>query len=176
MFPHYFKISIRNLARNKSYAWINIFGLSIAVTCCMLIMLYAKDELTYDQFHPRAHDIYRLIATGRDPSGVRSPWHSGTTGMPHAPVFKSEIPEIESFIRLQAFTFTVEQNGEWLSETALYVENGFFSVFSFPLLHGNPSTALAQPNSIVLTSELALKYFGTTDAIGKTMSFARRKA
>ena len=60
-------------------------------------------------------------------------------------------------------------DGEWLSEQALYVENGFFSVFSFPLLHGNPSTALAQPNSIVLTSELALKYFGTTDAIGKTM-------
>ena len=71
MFPHYFKISIRNLARNKSYAWINIFGLSVAVTCCMLIMLYAKDELTYDRFHPRAPDIYRLVATGRDPSGVR---------------------------------------------------------------------------------------------------------
>jgi putative ABC transport system permease protein len=169
MFPHYVKMSIRSMARNKGYAWINIFGLSIAVTCCLLIMLYANDELTYDRFHPRASDIYRLMATGRDPRGIRPMWDSGTTGMTHAPVFKSEISEIEDFVRLQAFTFTAQKDGEWISEQALYVDNGFFSVFSFPLLQGDPATALAQPNSVVLTSDVAFKYFGNTDAIGKTL-------
>ncbi len=170
MFKNYFIIAYRNLWRHKIFSFINIAGLSIGLACCMLIFLYAKDEITFDRFHKKQHQIYRLTALITDPEGSSDPWKSGSTGMVQGEAFKNEIPEIEKFVRLKEFTFIIRKEGEVFNESALYADSNFFSVFSFPLLQGNPETALRDIHSVVLTEELALKYFGTTDVLGKNLA------
>ncbi|MES1222420.1 MAG: ABC transporter permease, partial [Bacteroidota bacterium] len=164
MFKNYFKTSLRNLSRNKSYSFINIAGLSIGLGCAMLIMLYVKDEVSFDRFHKNVNNIYRIarLANGKN--------KNGSTGFLQGPRFTQNVPGIKSFVRVQGGTEDIK-NGTGVQEqgSVLHVDSNFFSVLTFPLLSGNPQTCLTEPHSIVLSEDAAKKYFASTDAVGKVM-------
>jgi putative ABC transport system permease protein len=167
MFRNYFKTAIRTLFRNRIYSVINISGLSLGLACAMLIILYLKDELSFDRWHTKADRIYRLYTEGKDPAGEVH--RMGITGDIQGPRFKSQIPEIRAFVRIQGGYVDVREGREVYPQNVLNVDSNFFSVFSFPLLSGDPATALVQPNSAVLSEDAANKYFGSTEALGKTL-------
>src|ERR1700730_11448764 len=168
MLKNYFNIAVRNLWRNKVFASINIAGLSVGLACCMLIFLYTKDEVSFDRFHEKKDQLYRITARMIDNQG-HDVFKAGKTGMVHGPAFKQEIPEIQDFVRVKSGYFVVRKGNEIFNQDALYVDENFFSVFSFPLITGNPKKVLAEINSIVLTDEMANKYFGKTDVIGQRL-------
>jgi len=168
MLKNYFIIAIRNLWRNKVFSIINILGLSIGLACCMLIFLYTKDEVSYDRFHEKKDRVYRVTADVFDDKGHEE-FKGVKTGMVHGPAFKQNIPEIEDFVRVQGSTFVVKKGKETFNQEVLFVDDNFFSVFSFPLINGYPKKVLSDLNSMVLSDEAAKKYFGTTDVIGKTL-------
>lgn len=167
MLKNYFKITLRNLSRSKVFSFINISGLSVGLACCMLIFLYAADEVSFDRFHQRKAEIYRVVAKSVNPEGVEN--KMSVTGMVPGPAFKRNLPEINEYMRLVEDFQTVRKGSEVFQQQCLFVDSNFFSVFSFPLLQGNPKTALNDPYSIVLTDETAKKYFGTTDVVGRTL-------
>ncbi|MEP6949366.1 MAG: ABC transporter permease [Ginsengibacter sp.] len=167
MFKNYFKIAWRNLLRNKALSFINISGLSIGLACCMLIFLYTKDEVSYDRFHEKKDQLFRLTCRIVPNDGKEVKY--GLAAMVEGPGFKEEIPEIKDFVRVKDEEFIVKNGNETFTGKGLYVDENFFSVFSFPLIAGNPKTVLAELQSVVLTDETAIKYFGTTDAVGKML-------
>lgn len=167
MFKNYFTIAWRNLVRKKVYALINVSGLSVGLACCMLIFLYAKDEVSYDRFQKNKTELYRVLATSTGPDGAVN--KINVTGMMPGPAFKRQIPEVRDFVRLQSDGYAVKKGADIFQQQALAVDSNFFSLFSFPLIAGNPQTVLNDPYSVVLTEEMAKKYFGTTEAVGKTL-------
>ncbi len=167
MGANYLKIAWRNLIRNKVFSFINITGLSIGLACCMLIFLYTKDELSFDRFHEKKDNIYQLTCKITEKDGRATDY--AIASQIQGPGFKEEIPEIESVVRVNKRDFVVKKGNETLYEDITFVDENFFSVFSFPLLEGIPETVLSDIRSIVLTEEIAKKYFGNASAIGKTM-------
>lgn len=163
MFKNYFKTAFRNLERNKVYSFTNIFGLSIGLACAMLIMLYVKDEVSFDRFHKNAAHIYRIAKKTKQN-------YNGSTGFLQGPRFTQNVPGIRSFVRVQGGAEDIK-NGTEVQEQdgVLHVDSNFFSVFNFSLLSGNPQTCLTEPHSIVLSEDAAKKYFSTTDAVGKVL-------
>ncbi|MDF2188108.1 ABC transporter permease [Paraflavitalea sp. CAU 1676] len=168
MFRNYFKTAFRNFRRNKAYSIINILGLSIGLACGMLIILYVKDELSFDRFHVQKDNIYRIGMKRIKPDGSVDGM-GGYTGYFPGPRFKANIPEIRAFVRVQANERDVQTGQDMKSQGVHLVDSNFFSVFSFPLLSGNPRTALRDPQSVVITEEIAERQFGTTEAMGKTI-------
>jgi putative ABC transport system permease protein len=167
MFKNYFKTAVRNLWRSRTFSLINILGLSVGLACCMLIFLYSKDEKSYDRFHEKKDNIFRITATMTHPDG--NVMKIGSTGMMPGPAFKKSIPEVEDFVRVQRANFNIKHGKEVFDQTALYVDSNFFSVFSFPLIAGNPMTALNDMHSVVLSEEVAKKYFGRENAVGQIL-------
>ncbi len=161
-------IALRNLSRNKVYTFINIAGLSIGLACSMLIILYVKDEVSYDRFHKDVAQVYRVVSQGYDANGKPSR-KDGNSGYFQGPRFSANVPEIKSFVRVMSGNEEFKQGTEVVSKDLLYVDSSFFSVFSFPVLYGSPANCLKDPNSIVLSEDEAKKQFGTKDAIGKTV-------
>jgi len=168
MFKNYFKIAFRNLQRNKVYSFINIAGLSLGLAAAMLIILYVKDEVSYDRFQTNIANTYRITFTMLNKDGGVE-HRDGITGYFQGPRFTANVPGIQSFVRLQSGGVDIEKGADVTSEEMLKVDSSFFSVFSFPLLSGNPKTCLSNPYSIVLSEDEAKKQFGTTDAVGKTL-------
>jgi len=167
MFKNYFKTAFRNLLHNKIYSFINIAGLSLGLACAMLIMLYVNDEVSYDRFHKNVSQIYRIDKeTPKDNGDFH---YNSYTGYFPGPRFAAKIPEIQSFVRFQPGVTDIKTDKDVQSQDISYVDSNFFSVFTFPLISGSAKTALAEPNSIVLTEDMVKKYFGTADAMGKTM-------
>lgn len=167
MFRNYVKVALRNLLKNRVYSLINILGLSVGVTCCMLIFLYAKDEVSFDHFHKNKENIFRITAEAVKPSGEKNLY--GSTGMMPGPAFTKGIPEIQEFVRVQSAYATVKTSEEVFEQEALWADENLFSVFQFPMLHGNPKTALKDLHSVVISEETAEKYFGKTDVLGETL-------
>ncbi|MCW5911653.1 MAG: ABC transporter permease [Cyclobacteriaceae bacterium] len=167
MYKSYFKIGWRNLAGNKTLAFIKIFGLSIGLSACMLIFLYAKDEMSYDQFHENKTRLYRIIQTFH--IGDKPPKTLGTTNTVVGETFARQLPEVQQYVRINGFPVTIKKDDEVFTEHTLFVDNIFFSVFTFPLLAGNESTALKELHSVVISKDMALKYFGMVDVIGKSL-------
>ncbi len=164
MFKNYFKTAFRNLARNKVYSFINIAGLSLGLACAMFIMLYVKDEVSFDRFHKNVKNIYRIAKKSKDNH------ENGSTGFLQGPRFTQNVPGIKSFVRVQGGSEDIKKGTEVQEQGAvLHVDSNFFSVFTFPLLSGNPTTCLTEPHSIVLSEDAAKKYFATTNAVGKVM-------
>jgi putative ABC transport system permease protein len=166
MLKNYFKIAWRNLLRNKIFSIIKILGLSIGLMVCMLIFLYTKDEISYDQFHENKAQLYRIIQT----------WQFGketqTIGITNAVVggsFAKEIPEVQQYVRVNGVAVTIKKNNDVFTENPLFVDDNFFSLFTFPLVEGNKRTALKDPHSVVLSKSMAKKYFGTADVTGKVI-------
>ncbi|MEZ4900866.1 MAG: ABC transporter permease [Spirosomataceae bacterium] len=168
MIRNYFKIAFRNLARNKIFAFINIAGLAIGLTATILILLYTKDEVSYDRFHTNNPNIYRITARWMKPDGSIQN-SDGNTGNFQGPKFKEKIPEITDFVRYKADFRDVRTQGDIKGYEMFSVDANFFSVFSFPFLGGNPATALQKPHSMVISEEMAEKFFKTTQVVGKTL-------
>jgi putative ABC transport system permease protein len=168
MIKNYFKIAFRNLGRNKIYALINIAGLSIGLACAMLIILYVKDEVSYDRFHNNVNKIYRIVTQAIDKNGNKGR-KDPNTGYLQGPRFAQNIPEIKYFVRVQSGNENIKTGNEVKDQDLLYVDSTFFDVFSFSLLSGNRAACLKDPYSVVLSEDAARKQFGTTDAIGKVI-------
>ena len=166
MFKNYFKIAFRNLKRNKAYSFINIAGLSLGLAAAMLIILYVKDEVSYDRFHKNVNNIYRITTQSIDKNGMKGR-KDPNTGYLQGPRFAQNIPEIKSFVRIQSGDENIKLGTEVKDQDLLYVDSTFFDVFSFPLISGNPHTCLKDPLSVVLSEDAAKRQFGTTDVIGK---------
>ena len=167
MIKNYFIIAWRNLWRNKIFSVIKILGLSIGLTVCMLIFLYTKDEISYDKFHENKAQLYRIIQTIS--FGKESPQTIGITNGIIGESFEKEIPEVQQFIRVNGESVTVKKNNDVFTEGPLFVDDNFFSVFTFSLSEGNKKNALKDLHSVVLSKSMAKKYFGTEDVIGETM-------
>ena len=183
MFKNYLKIALRNIRKQKLYSLINIFGLTLGITCCILIYLFIQDEFSYDTFHENAENIYRIEEVNyyalkseikpspffdtRSPEGIRkSPW----LPMPLGPTLQERYPEITNFTRFDENGYVFRVGDKSFEENISFVEPAFFSMFSFELLQGNPETVLSDPNNIVLTPEIAQKYFGSADPVGETVT------
>ena len=167
MFTNYFKTGWRNLLRDKLFSVIKIAGLSIGLSVCMLILLYTKDEVSYDQFHENKARIFRIVQEWK--FGDSPAQTIGITNSIVGESFAQEIPEIQKYARVNGTAVTIQKNHDVFTENPLFVDDNFFSVFTFRVLEGDPGTALKDINSIVLSENLAKKYFGTTDVIGETI-------
>ena len=166
MLKSYFITAWRYLTRHKTYSVINIAGLSIGLACAMLILLYVKDEASFDKFHKNVSNVYRIVTLSK----FGGTYHKDSnTGFLQGPRFAKNVPGIQSFVRVQSGSEDIKNGTEVQSQDLLYVDTGFFSVFSFPLINGNPATCLSEPHSIVLSEDAAIKHFGKTDVVGKTM-------
>lgn len=169
MFRNYLKLAIRNLLKHKAYSFINIAGLALGMACCILILLYVQDELSYDKFHRDADRIFRVAMT-IDTRGV--PTSFAPTMGPLAAALVNDYPEITEVVQvLSARTVQVSPapDQHYYEERAYLADSSFFRIFSFQLLHGDPAQALAQGNAVVITRAKALKYFGQENALGKRL-------
>ncbi len=167
MIKNYFKTAFKNLLRNRVYSFINIVGLSLGLASAMLIILYVKDEVSYDRFHKNINQIYRADRKiVRDNGEIDN---SGYTGLFQGPRFTAGIPEIQGFVRFHSGQKDIKRNTDIQLQEVFYTDSNFFSVFSFSLLRGDPKTVLLRPNSVVISEEMAKKQFGTADVLGKTI-------
>ncbi len=167
MIKNYSTIAWRNLMRNKVFSLINIAGLSIGLACCLLIVLFAKDELSFDRFHKDIDNLYQLTCRVVENNGKESLF--GIASDIQGPTFAREIPEIQKAVRVSDFNLIVKQGQETFEEKVTFADPDFFEVFSFSLLRGESNKVLDDIHSLVLTEEMAKKYFGETDPIGKTL-------
>jgi putative ABC transport system permease protein len=186
MLTNYLKLALRNLMRNKAYSFINIFGLALGVTCCLLLSLYIWDEMSYDKHHKRASDLYRIITNFQSGSVVD---RVGSTSPPVAMTIKDEVPEVEAAVRIlnppgekNYFTTGEKEKAQSLiryKDDLFYEGEGFladstlFDVFTYELKEGYPKNALVQPNSVVLSETLARKLFGNEPAFGKIITISQ---
>lgn len=170
----YVKTAWRNLIRNKVYTTINIASLSIGLACCMLIILFINDEVSFDRFHENANNIYRVVHRDTGPNGELQ-GSNGITGMMPGPTFKREIPEITEYVRVSGDVLSVKIGTEIFEQEALYVDDNFFSVFTFPPKYGSKKYALNDMYSVVLSEPVAKKFFGKTNAIGKILELPKRQ-
>ncbi len=170
MFKNYLKIALRNLWKQKGYAFINLIGFTIGITVCLFIMLYVFHELSYDQFHEKSNRIYRL-ANEVSTAGQQS-IRVATSSGPAATALMQDFPEVEIATRIDQIGHTVVRiDDQIFNESKLmYADPNFFEVFTFPLIAGNPATALIEPQSVVLTHRLAEKYFSDEDPLGKFLT------
>jgi len=183
MLNNYLKIAIRNIVRQKLYSFINITGLSVGIAASILIMLYVWHELSFDRFHSKADRTYRVVMDNfnLNANGEFVKSKSGWTQKYLASALKEELPEILHVTRLTQGWHDIEftYNGKMTFETGasrntLYADSSVFDVFDIPLVHGDPKTALNEPHSIVFTEEMAMKYFGEEDPLGKIVHVETR--
>jgi putative ABC transport system permease protein len=171
MFKNYFKVGVRNILKYKVFSFINVFGLALAMSVCMLVLLMLADQFRYDRFHEKKERVYRILS---ETEGGRQPY--ATSPFPLAKALKSEYPVVEETTSLHPGIGGDVTYGEGIVETGGYfAEPSFFSVFSFKLEKGNEKTALVNPHSIIITEALADRLFGNEDPIGKTVDFTDRQ-
>ena len=168
MLKTYFKIMWRNLAKNKVFSLINMAGLAIGMATCFIIVLYIQDELSYDRFNEAADRIVRVnFAASINGGNIRESF----VMPPVAQALQREFPEVEQATRLRTYGTQKITVGEkhFRQEHFAFADSNFFRVFSLRLENGNPETALLRPNSLVITRETAIRYFGKADAVGMTL-------
>jgi len=164
MLKNYFKIAFRNIMRHKAYAAINISGLAIGMASCILILLWVQNELSFDRFHANANELYRITCNAGDFKAAVNP-----AGMPAG--LKAKMPQIKSYVRLSHRNTNLLEVGhrKFSEEKTFYADSNFLEFFSFPLLKGNRATAMQRPDGVLLTADMAIKYFGNEDAMGKIL-------
>ncbi|MBD2757034.1 ABC transporter permease [Spirosoma validum] len=172
MLTNYLKIAWRTLQKQQGFTFINIFGLAVGLACCILIMLYVLDELSYDRYNEKADRIYRVHSEikfgGND-------MHFAVSPDPVGPTLKKDYPQVEQFVRLhQRGTWLVKRAGEPtnLRENDItFADSTLFDVFTLPLLAGDPKRALAEPNTVVISESAAKRHFGTQNPMGQPLLF-----
>jgi len=168
MLQHYIRIAIRNLAKQKLLTFINVAGLSLGLACFSLILLYAVNAFSYDRFQKNAARIYRVNEVYMRDDGSENA--DFADNMPLGPALGKEFPDVEHAVRVSSSRETVMKVDDQVMRIPLsFADPAFFSVFTFPLLAGNPGTALKDPHAIVLTRSRAVQLFGKADVIGKTV-------
>lgn len=179
MFRNYFKITYRNLIRQKVYSFINISGLSIGLACSILIFLYVSNELSYDRFHDKSDRIYRVLEHFESEGNGE---HSASLPFPTGPTLQQEFPDqISQSVRLfnfQSPTLALANKAAdktFNESRVFFADSTFLKVFDFELLVGNKETALNAPNTILITASMAKKYFPEQDPIGKNLELQGRQ-
>ncbi len=174
MLSNYFKISWRNLMKKKAFSFINIVGLAVGMTCCMLIAAFVTDELSYDRYPVQANQIYRV--------GLHLTENGGITDFSNVdaavgPGIQTAFPEVLASTRLLKWSqvFMRYQDKQFKEQSIAMADSNFLEIFSIPLLEGNIKTALKEPGSIVVTKAFAQKYFGTSPAMGKAILFGKEQ-
>jgi len=156
MIKNIFKVAFRIFRREKGFAAINIGGLALSLAACLLISIFIREELSYDRFHTKSDQIYRLGGS--------------TVGWPYGNIILEEYPEVEAVVYMRTYpTFPIKTDRQFIFEDMKYADNDFFKVFDFPLIEGSPDQALSDPYSIVLSEKLAAKLFGDSHAFGQTV-------
>ncbi len=169
MFKNYLKTALRNIRKHKTYSFVNISGLAAGMVCCFFIFLWVRNELSFDRFHENADRIHRVVAEhfteGRSDVFPSTP-------APLAKALMDEFPEVEQALRLQDYSDIrlAYGNKQFWSTRCFLTDPNFFDVFSFPLLKGDPRTALKNIDSIVITEEIAQKCFGEEEPLGKVLT------
>lgn len=175
MFKSHLTLAIRNLLKRKLYSFINIFGLAIGVAVCLVILKYVDFELSYDRFHKNAGNIYRTTTTYYQNGELRG---TGViSSYAQGPSLMADMPEIKRYIRTHpmyggaviAYTPSAGNPVLFHEENIIYADSTFLDVFTFKAHRGDPATSMDQPNSVVLTTKMAKKYFGDQDPIGKML-------
>jgi putative ABC transport system permease protein len=172
MLSNYLKIAFRSLLKFKGYTAINLLGLALGLTSGILILIYVLDELSFDKFHAKRENIFRV---GTDMYETKSGNQSGgieTNGWPIGALLEKDFPEVEKVVYIANTSMQINHEGKRFEERMFYAGKEFFNIFSFPLLKGDPATALEKPNSIVITEAMEKKYFKGEDALGKSMTMA----
>ena len=168
MLKNYLTIALRNLVRYKIYTAINALGLATGIAFCLLTFLYVRHEWTYDQFHEKSDRIFRLGMSG-GMFGGRDNAIRVRLSEKIGPLMRENIPQFAHVVRIHERTVKVSHGNNTFEVKSLFTDEDFFQLFTFPLIHGDPKTALVNPNSIVLTQSTAQKYFGQNDAIGQEL-------
>ncbi len=168
MLVNYFKMTMKNIKRHKGYHFLNLSGIVVGMTCCLLIFFYIYYEFSFDRYHNNADDIYRVV--------VKHSFEHRETDMfttspgPLAPALKEEFPEVLKTTRVRKSSSVFRYEGNTFYENRLYfVDQEFLDIFTFPLISGDDKTCLSEPFSLVITEEMVKKYFGNEDPLGKSL-------
>ena len=173
MFFTYLKFARRNLIKHKSSASLNILSLSVGIACFIFIGTYIFSELKYDRFHSDVDRMYRVPIDFVDSKGNRLP--DATTPPALAPALKRDFPEVKSVVRIfpgwgRNFRFKTDSQRQFFESKVYRVDSTFFDVFSFSFLHGHPNTALVNPDQMIITRSMAMKYFNDVQVIGEKIT------
>lgn len=178
MLRHYIQIAWRNLQKRTLYSFINVAGLAIGMACCVLILLYLRNELSYDQYHAKSNRIYRLTHNYRNENNgtkiTPTPEDFQVWGCaPAGPALQADFPGIEMVVRFMSPVSLLLQKDEKRiqQDNLLFIDSTAFDVFSWNMISGDPHTALIAPNSIVLTESVAKKFFGNSNPVGQILRF-----
>jgi len=174
MVKNYLLIALRNAWRNKGYTLINLLGLAIGISSSIIILLFVLDELSYDRNNEHFRDIYRICIRGKIQGNELE---AALSNAPMGATLKSDFAEVEEFTRL--FTFDGDpivryEDNVHIEENFYYADSTFFNVFTAPAIYGDPARMLNRPNTVVLTEEIARKYFGSEDPVGKLLNVGQR--
>lgn len=170
MFKSYIKIALRNMKRHKIYSVISISGLAIGMTCCIITALFVNRELSFDRFHKNAERIYQLYFNKVSSENRRN---YAIVGNLTPQKIAEELPELETYVNILWLKQATSVEDKQFLVDGLYAGAEFFDIFSFPLLAGDPKTVLKDPCSVVITPDLAQKYFGDNNPIGQTITMER---
>jgi putative ABC transport system permease protein len=171
MIGNYFKIALRSMLKHRTFSFINIFGLAISLSACLLILSIIVVQYSYDEFHTDADRIYRVNSVHH--TGGNSPSTFATATPALMNFFEENAPEVENTVVLKkGFGGDFSANERIIPARGLYASEDFLQTFTFPLLSGNPATALQEPFSLILTESVAEKFFGAQNPIGQMMSLA----
>lgn len=172
MFNNYLKVAFRNLLKNKGHSFINISGLSVGMAACLLIALWVQDELSYDRYHEKANRIYRVVQQYEDSGHVN---RSVMTPAPLGPALVREFSGIQKAARFGRNEFLVRLRDKLFYEYVFFADAEMFEMFTFPLLKGNPKTAIQNPNSMLISEAIRDKYFGKEEPVGKIITLNERR-
>lgn len=169
MFQNYFKVALRNILKHKFYSALNIAGLALGLTACFIIGLYIFDELNFDKFHADQENIYAVALHGKI---AGQEIYTSNSSPPIAPAMAAGIPGVESAVRVNTWSNIVMkfEDNAFTESDVIQVDSNFFNFFSFKLLSGQAGKVLKEQNTIVMTEEMARKYFGSQDPIGKIIT------
>ncbi len=180
MLTNYLKFAVRTFWRDRFYTLLNIIGLATGIAVSIIILLYLQNDLTYDRHHEKHRQIYRLVRNVQA-EGMEVEAHVANSALPLGPLLQKDFPEILSFARFERMELAlvnVPDKAEvtpYNEKDLMRTDASVFTVFTHPFLAGNPTTALREKNSIVLTATLAQKYFGKQEALGKTLWLGEAK-
>jgi len=167
MLKNYLKIALRIIQRHKGYSFIKISGLSIGMACCILILLFVRYELSFDNFHKNQDRIHRVLSELDLAQGTEI---VSITALPLAPAIKNDLQEVTYVTRIAGdYRRLFSVGDKKFFEDFNYADADFFDIFTFPLVIGDPKTALVEPFTMVISEKIAEKYFGKTDPIGETV-------
>jgi len=173
MFNNYLKVAFRHIRKHKGFSLINILGLTVGMTCFILMMFYVRHELSFDKFHAKYDRLYRVLRAYPEDPNIPSKYIPSTPA-PLSPTMVEEFPEVVRGTRIRDVTGALKYQNKTFSEVGIFADEFFFDIFSFDVLKGSRETCLSRPFEMVITEKLARKYFGSENPVGKILSFSKQ--